>query len=63
LIGSLGEWLNIDASSDVEALEQYAEEKEQETEWEPDTDDYRSTREPEATNAEIESLFSTLPVV
>jgi len=60
VLKSVGKWLEIDNSTDIEALRSYAEEKEQETEWEPPDDDHRPSTQTEASDLEIASLFRSL---
>ena len=62
LVEEVGEWLEVDTSEEVEQLRDYAWELESDSDWEPDSDDYRPSSEKEATDAEIDSLFDLLPI-
>jgi hypothetical protein len=64
LIEAVGDWLEVDTWEQVEQLRDYASELEADADadWDSDSDDYRHSSEKEATDAEIASLFDSLPI-
>jgi hypothetical protein len=62
LVEDVGEWLEVGTSEQVEQLRDYASELEADSDWERDSDDYRPSSQGEATDAEIDSLFDSLPI-
>jgi hypothetical protein len=62
LIERIGDWLEVDTSDQAAQLRDYASELEDDSDWEPDSDEYRPSGQREATDAEIDSLFKSLPI-
>jgi len=62
LVERIGDWLEVDTSGQTTELRDYAEQLEEDSNWEPDIDDDRPSVRREATDAEIDSLFNSLPI-